>query len=168
MYWHYLQFWRVLFLILFSKRAPCLCHHHDVRFYAPRWVFWFFISFFEVLPSSILKMVPSINYHNFPVEIFMQDRNHCWVVEEKQKPLKGKWNHWIIYYILLNKLTFGEVRRVKGLECRVWTQFALLRSPSDEYNRKGMNSLILLTIFTNPSARAGYDTTGFNLELSFS
>ena len=58
MYRRYFQCWRVLFLF-FLTHIVCL-YLWGVRPYASSWVFLFFGSFVEVLPSTTLRMVPSI------------------------------------------------------------------------------------------------------------
>ena len=59
MYRHYLQYWRAIFL-LFLIHTPCRCYLWDIRPYASSWVFLFSGPFVEILPSSTLRIVPSI------------------------------------------------------------------------------------------------------------
>ena len=55
----YLQCWKVHFLILFLTHIVCLCHFSDVMPYA-KLIFLFSGPFVEVLPFSMLWMVPSM------------------------------------------------------------------------------------------------------------
>ena len=60
-YRRYLQFWWVLFLLLFLIHTICLRYHWDVRVYASTWVFFLYGPFLKVF--SLVCFMNNSEYH---------------------------------------------------------------------------------------------------------